>query len=260
MSPKTDAGASSVGIALFGAVLFIATVVGGLFFQLPVVTLGARSVSYSIVDLTNASFSQQKIPSARLEAEKNYGIDVSVIFTPRHLETSPGLQKLAGECLPRGKVKTFAMPDTAHQTFAQATEYLSCVMRLDQHRLCDAAERQRLVDQLMQYRTLRQHLLAIERARDSELEHVKKSPFGQYAMEMMEITGEWEGTREAKNPPVRKPSIGKQIDPRIASGLAELKRRGFISLSDFTWFVIFAPEEYAPFLDRKEAVEIRSCG
>jgi hypothetical protein len=256
--PQTDDDASWGRTRLIGVTVFVAIVAGGVFLRfprsfpisLPVFGVSAPRVSYSAFDLVEGG---STFVAADSETEASLGLDFSIILTPWSLETSNVMKMVAFACLPQEEFEQRSMPTKAHGTFAQATDYLACAMRRNKARLCHADYRQRLVAQLMQYRTLRQHMFGIERARERALEELASDPLGK----VMELQRKFEAlSGMEKSPPASIPKIGQELDPRIAGGLTELNREGYISLSDFTWSGILGPAEYMPYLDRGEAGRI----
>ena len=256
--PEANQDASWGRTRWLGVAVFVAIVGGGLFLRfpislsvfLPVFGVSAPEISYSTEDLLESGLA---FVSADSETETRLSIDFSIILTPWDRETSNVMKMVAFACLPQEEFVQRAMSTQAHQTFAQATDYLACAMRRNKTRLCQADYRQRLVDQLMQYRTLRQQMFGIERARERALEELSNDPLGK----VLELQRKLEAVSgKPSSPPSAGPKIGRELDPRIATGLAQLNREGFIFLSDFTWFGIFGPEEYLAYLDRGEAGRI----
>ena len=53
------------------------------------------------------------------------------------------------------------------------------------------------------------------------------------------------------------PKIGAQLDPRIADGIRQLTRAGYLTIGDFRSF-IFVPAEYVPYIEAPQQSGV--CG
>ena len=130
----------------------------------PLFTYAASPVHYNDRNISVMNDYEHMKEPFRKKAQKKYGLDFSKILTPAEEEKSRAMKIVANECLPSHRFKPWAMLNVSHDVFSQATYYLVCAMETQKERLCDPAERQRLVEQLMAYRTLRQHLIGYEQA------------------------------------------------------------------------------------------------
>ena len=201
------------------------------------VTYSSNSVYYSNMDLAQSAMARGMIKKYREKAEKRYGVDFSRVLTPADQEVSKDMKYVAQACLPSGGKKNVAMPSKVHEVYFRATNYLICAMATQTQRFCQPSERQRLVEQLMQYKDRRQNALAVERVRDAIL----KTAGAQHQIRMMRMV-------KGGTPRNINPKIGNELDQRIGVALAKLHTNGFISPSDFSWMGLVLPAEYAPFL------------
>jgi len=129
-------------------------------------------------------------------------------------------------------------------------------MTNERARLCESHERQRLVEQLIQYLDRRQNVIALQRYEDRFNARIEASATARYQQEMYQQHAEL-----VANQPVAPAAAGRietSFDPRVAAGVTALVSNGYLSASDFGWLGLFLPEEYAPILGGETFV--RSCG
>jgi len=107
--------------------------------------------------------------------------------------------------------------------YGNATDYLICVMSTELARLCESGERDRLVEQLHQYRERRQNLLGLDQYHEWFAEKVASSKLAQYQSEQFQTI----------------------TDRRLVAALSNLIVNGYLSPSDFGWMGLYLPEEYA---------------
>ncbi len=233
-----------------GTVLFAAIFSATLFIEFPLYTYGAKEQEFSGLALAKSNMSGKMSKIERKEAEENYGINFSALLVPQEMESTDVMKTIARDCLPQGTYKQQVLADQAHETFTLASDYLACAIKTAPQRLCQNYQRQRLVEQLMGYLSIRQNMIALEEAR---LE-ILAERYGKKSSSRSDAAGKTpEDWRNAY------PRIDTKVDHRITGGLAELSQQGYITPSDFGWFGAILPREYAPFL-ATGAVEENRCG
>lgn len=235
-----------LGIVLLGSIMLVTAVALFLLLPRPLFTYAADEVYYTHSNLTVMD-DLIKPKTRRTEEEwarlrKKYSVDFSPILTPIDQEQSEAMMVVANECLPPHKIKTQVVVKKAHKVFGLATDYLVCAMETEKTRLCLPDERQRLVQQLMAYRTLRQHLIGYEQAYSA----IFNNPMAKDVRAITKILGQVDP--KFKEP--RKPNlnIGKDLHGRIGEHLKTLNHEGFIAAADFGWDGLLIPSEFSSYL------------
>ena len=241
-------------IVLYGCVIFLFGFALFLLLPRPLHTYAATPTRYTEINLSVMNDVKRKIMNGALleRAKKNYGMDYSKILTPVEKETTQSMKIIASQCLPSRQHKTWVMLNVSHETFGQATDYLVCAMETEKPRFCYPTERQRLVKQLMIYRTLRQHLIGYEQSYARMFNNPMAQQILAFGRQMME------GDPNFKEPRKANLEIGKDLYGKMAKALTTLNQEGYIKASDFGWSGLVLPEEYAPYLS-DEATNIRKC-
>ena len=225
---------------ILSSTLFVAVFSGVLLVKLPLYTYEAEKQSYSQAALAKSASAEQMTESEREAIRKQYGIDFSQLLVPEAMESTDIMRTVADTCMPHNLVTNLALPQTAHETFTLASDYLACAIVSYTDRFCQEYHRHRLVEQLLAYLDIRQQMIAMEMSR---IELLKK----RY-------------TSRAQDASWRKiyPRIDNDLDHRIGNGLIELIHHGYISSLDFGWQGIILPRKYAPFLD-EAIIEVNHC-
>ena len=244
------------GIVALGSVFVAACL---LIFSAPH-TYASKTINYNTGQMVEGSLSEGLLPEYKADLEARLGVDFGGILTPASEEKTEPMQRVAIACLPKGKFKSFVLPGgrgtQVLEAYGQATDYLVCAMANERARLCQSHERERLVEQLMQYRERRQNVLALHRYEDRTKEKIKKSAVAQYQKAQYEEHASLQNGHTAA--PVAAGRIGMNFDPRITTGITELVKNGLLSASDFGWLGLYLPEEYVASLSADTYV--RSCG
>lgn len=215
--------------AILGTVLFIAVFMGALFIELPLYTYEAEKRTYSRFAIAKASLAVTMVEREKERVAEEFGIDFSRLLVPENMESTKAMQAVAATCLASGAYTLYALPPGAHNAFSQATDYLACALKNNEARLCQTYQKQRLVEQLMEYLDIRQHMIAMEQTRFDVLGD--NSATGIY------------------------PKLDKKLDRRIGIGLKELTQKGYLSGTDFGWYGLALPEKYAPYIARNVTQE-----
>jgi len=162
----------------------------------------------------------------------------TVIITPDKAQSN-ALKKVATTCR-QGRPSTLesVTPEKLHGAFRKATKHITCAMSTERARFCDAGERAILVEQLNAYKERRQNVFAFEKYRDKAIE-------------------KWEKFREFKrqeggNVPgplnISKKTMNPEMDPGVLKQLEFLVRNGYLFASDFGYYGLYVPSEYADVL------------
>lgn len=212
--------------AALGLVLFVVVFASAMFIELPLYTYEAEQRSYSRTALAKSTMVQTMAENEKIKMAEEYGIDFSKLLVPEQMESTQAMQNVAKICLPEGSYTLHALSKTAAKAFSQATNYMVCAVKTHETRLCEPYQKQRLVEQLMEYLDIQQHMIAMEQAR---LKIVKEN-----------------GT--ATPAPTARPSFNEKLDPRIGNGLKKLTQNGYISPTDFGWYGLVLPRKYAPYI------------
>jgi len=217
--------------------------------NIPVTHAGA-TVTYDNVHMAEAAFATGMTPDNADDAALSLSMDFSRILTPAAMETSEIMRHVANECLPE-EIPTLVMPGgSAMRAFDKATDYLVCSMRTQVQRFCNRAERDRLIEQLLQYRDRRQNVLAVAVTRDAMM----RSRLAQQQMMGMKVAAEASGQSIDALPEPSSDTISR----RVLHGLTYLVENGLIARSDFGFFGFYLPEEYLPALMTER--HVASCG
>lgn len=181
-----------------------------------------------------------------------HGIDFSRILTPASQETTPATREIARKCNKARPRELVVNHIDASRLFRQSTGYLLCAMRLNRERLCNSADRQRLVEQLMHYRDRRQDIFAINGV--LEQINVFATTKADYILPKYLPSKIKDGKRIAATT-----RIYDNLHPRLAKEMATLVANGYLSASDFGYFGLYLPELYTPVLTETPVVQ-RLCG
>ena len=263
-----DDGVSLLEGAMILGLVGAAVYVGYLALPRPLVHTPPREYAYNIMDIFGmlggmknfyAKTYQQaeaaitgKRPSgwftqAELERlPRRYAVHIRDIVPPPR-NASPVMRKLAQYCTKTTFPEVISLKD-ARQWFRPVTEYLSCIMKFRQRRLCDPAERRRLVSQLQAYSDMHQKLLGLGRFQQAW----RSSPIGQINMTVQERMKKHmlsESERKELERHVRamlKVPVTPNLPPQIVQGLRDLVRKGYITPYDFSWSGLSVPRPFAP--------------
>lgn len=162
----------------------------------------------------------------------------TVIVTPDQAR-SEALKRVATTCR-QGRPSTLetVTPDKVHGAFKKATKHLTCAMATERARFCDAGERAILVEQLNAYKERRQNVFAFEKYRDKAIE--KWENFREFKREQGDtVPGPLDISNKTMNP---------EMDPALLKQLEFLVRNGYIFASDFGYYGLYVPSEYADVL------------
>lgn len=214
---------------------------------------GSQRVHYSGEQLRQARNLADASKKERAAADPRVLIDFTKIITSPAKATSESLKIVATTCR-QGRSSSFSqvIPGKMHRAFDKSTKYLNCAMATEVNRFCFAEERKFLVDQLMDYKEKRQHVVAFEKYRDglvasSEAFREDQRKAGVSVPPPLDIT-------DAKMDP--------EFDATLLQNLELLVKNGYISAKDFGYRGFYVPEEYADALrvgaDRYAPCETRT--
>jgi len=203
------------------------------------ITYPSQTIYYTNQQMASSNLSSFKLPKYRKQDEQKYGIDFSSILTPEEEEKTDFMRSVAVKCLPAGAPSSLVMPDKVYSAFVHSTKYLICAMNTNKKRFCNRAERMRLVEQLIQYKNRRQNALGVQRNRERLLA-------SRQARQMVRMSRMIDNANKPRA--TNFPRVGKQIDARIAQAIKNLREEGYLAASDFGWFGLILPAEYAPML------------
>ena len=234
------------------AMLAIAATFTGLIIAAPH-TYSAPEIRVKSTQITKGAELTKLSEEERDAFYEEHGVDFSRIMTPADKETTPAMQGIASKCAATAPRELVVNHIAAPRLYRQAKRYLICAMQTDRGRLCNAADRERLVEQLMAYRDVRQSIVAINGAMDELNAFARAYPSYQLPAYLNPSMGA-DGTMVASKTP-----MGDTINPRITSGLAVLVTNGYLSPSDFGYFGLYLPEEYVDVLTETPIVQ-HLCG
>jgi len=209
-------------------------------------TYAAKRVHYNNAQIAYGALSGGLLPEYKEKAEVRYGIDFRRILTPAFEEKTKAMQQVARSCLPKREHENFTIAGPggdAYKMYGNATDYLICVMSTELARLCESGERDRLVEQLHQYRERRQNLLGLDQYHEWFAEKVASSKLAQYQSEQFQTITE--ANTDVTPAPKAAWRIGTDLDRRLVAALSNLIVNGYLSPSDFGWMGLYLPEEYA---------------
>ncbi len=228
----------------------VALVVSWVIYASVPITHAGAEVRYNPVQMAEAAFSTGATEENAGDAALSLSMDFSRILTRAAMENSDVMRHVASKCLPE-EVPTLVMPGgSAMRAFDKATDYLDCAMRTQAQRFCNLSERQRLIEQLIQYRDRRQNVLAVVATRRA----LMSSRMAQRQLAGMQAVAEASGETLA----LPTDPGTDTISPRILRGVTYLVENGLLARSDFGFFGLYLPEEYLPALMTERTVA--TCG
>lgn len=201
--------------------LAVVTLLGAVvaFVMVTPVGTASRLPTYETVDMLGERTGDLLSAELREDALGRFDIDYGRILTDPKEEPKV-VRKAARACLPNGNAVGRVFPGKATlNAHGAATKMLTCLLRTDRERLCDADARARLAERLKVYELRHKNALGVQIFRDA-------------------------ATDAAGERPLRSRGVTEALDPYLAAAMQGAVRDGLLSSSDFSPFGLWVPRLY----------------